>query len=255
MRVKIPTPLHGWRQFIGEVGVIVLGVLIALTAQQIAQSINDRNELHEAENAMRVELRDDNLPQAFVRAAIYQCYAAQLDAIEEAVASGDRARFERLAKAYNPILRTWDDQAWQTALASQVLVPAGSKRVTDWSLAYIGIPILRQTSNQESDTLPSLWARLDGQGAISPDQRQRLFQVIAQLRMSNQEMAVGSLLFMTKQKRRGLSLPPQRRNELLKETRETYGTCVREPETEHVDLNSQISFATNVPVRKPAETR
>ena len=252
MPVRIPTPLHGWRQFIGEVGVIVLGVLIALTAQQIAQSINDRGELHEAEDAMRSELRDDNLPQAFIRAAVYPCYSGQLDAIEEAVASGDRAGFAKLATAYNPVFRTWDDEAWQTALASQVLVPAGSKRVTDWSLAYIGIPILKDTSNQESDTLPSLWARLDGQGAISSDQRQRLFQVIARLRLLNQKMAVSSLLFITKQGRRGLVLQPQRRDELLKEARESYGSCVREPETEHVDLSSQISFATNVSVQEPS---
>jgi hypothetical protein len=200
---------------------------------------------------MRVELRDDNLPQAFVRAAVYACYSAQLDAIEDAVAAGDWDEFTKLAKAYNPILRTWDDQAWQTALASQVLVPAGSKRVTDWSLAYIGVPILREAANQESDLLPSLWARLDGEGSIPSDQRQRLFQVLSQLRVSNQKMAVASLLFMTKQSKRGLFLQPQRRDELLKDARETYGACVREPETEHIDLSSQISFATNAPVKEP----
>ena len=30
MRVSMPKPLHGWREFAGEVGIIVLGVLIAL---------------------------------------------------------------------------------------------------------------------------------------------------------------------------------------------------------------------------------
>lgn len=38
IRFRIPTPLHGWREFAGEVGVIVLGVLIALGAQQAAMS-------------------------------------------------------------------------------------------------------------------------------------------------------------------------------------------------------------------------
>jgi hypothetical protein len=32
-------PLHGWRVFAGEVGVIVLGVLLALGAQQLAEKI------------------------------------------------------------------------------------------------------------------------------------------------------------------------------------------------------------------------
>ena len=37
--MKVPSPLNGWRVFWGEVGVIVLGVLIALGAQQIAENI------------------------------------------------------------------------------------------------------------------------------------------------------------------------------------------------------------------------
>ena len=32
-------PLRGWREFSGEVGIIVLGVLIALGAQQVVQDI------------------------------------------------------------------------------------------------------------------------------------------------------------------------------------------------------------------------
>ena len=30
MSIHIPKPLHGWREFVGEVGIIVIGVLIAL---------------------------------------------------------------------------------------------------------------------------------------------------------------------------------------------------------------------------------
>jgi len=30
MHFRLPKPLHGWREFAGEVGIIVIGVLIAL---------------------------------------------------------------------------------------------------------------------------------------------------------------------------------------------------------------------------------
>ena len=36
---QLPKPLHGWRALFGEVGVIVLGVLIALGAQQFARRL------------------------------------------------------------------------------------------------------------------------------------------------------------------------------------------------------------------------
>ena len=37
MHVHLPKPLHGWREFTGEVGIIVLGVLIALGAEQVVE--------------------------------------------------------------------------------------------------------------------------------------------------------------------------------------------------------------------------
>jgi len=36
MHIPLPKPLHGWRAFVGEVGIIVLGVLIALAFGQLA---------------------------------------------------------------------------------------------------------------------------------------------------------------------------------------------------------------------------
>lgn len=40
-------PLDGWRAFAGEVGVVVLGVLLALGAQQIVEDIQMRSEVRE----------------------------------------------------------------------------------------------------------------------------------------------------------------------------------------------------------------
>lgn len=56
MHFHLPKPLHGWRAFIGEVGVVVLGVLIALLAQQLVQSLNERAAAQEARRNIRAEL-------------------------------------------------------------------------------------------------------------------------------------------------------------------------------------------------------
>lgn len=45
--MKFPRPLHGWRIFAGEVGVIVLGVLLALGAQQAVEEIQIRSDVRE----------------------------------------------------------------------------------------------------------------------------------------------------------------------------------------------------------------
>jgi len=59
MRFSLPKPLHGWREFVGEVGIIVLGVLIALGAEQVVETINTHRRIRETRTALDVELARD----------------------------------------------------------------------------------------------------------------------------------------------------------------------------------------------------
>ena len=56
MRLKLPKPSHGWRDFAGEVGVIVLGVLIALGAQQIVDMWQWRQKVTVVRQSIMAEL-------------------------------------------------------------------------------------------------------------------------------------------------------------------------------------------------------
>ena len=246
MEVHLPKPLHGWREFAGEVGIIVIGVLIALGAEQVAAYFHQRAELREAEEAMTSELQDDDLPQAYTRAAVYNCYESQLDAIENAVSSGDRAKTTALAKAYKPVFRTWDDQAWKAAVASQVLAEAGAKRTIDWSSGYILIPLLSEIAQQESDALSRLWANLSGQGPLSAEQQDRLFEIISNLRVINGAMNISSLVFMKMVGERGLMLTPERERALMVEARDKYGPCVTVPNVGVLNTASQLSYVNGM---------
>lgn len=68
----IPKPLHGWREFAGEVGIIVLGVLIALGAEQVVQELHERTIANEAREEIRGELAR-NLAYLRTRAATQAC--------------------------------------------------------------------------------------------------------------------------------------------------------------------------------------
>jgi hypothetical protein len=59
MHVHLPKPLHGWRAFVGEVGIIVVGVLIALAAQQVVESVHDRHVAEQARENVRAEAAMD----------------------------------------------------------------------------------------------------------------------------------------------------------------------------------------------------
>lgn len=55
MRFHLPKPLHGWREFIGEVGIIVLGVLLALGAGQVLETVHEQSIAAEARENIRAE--------------------------------------------------------------------------------------------------------------------------------------------------------------------------------------------------------
>jgi hypothetical protein len=68
MHFHLPKPLHGWRQFVGEVEIILIGVLIALGAKQFAQFVRDRAQVRHGEKAL-----SDNFGR-------FVTYTAELDA-------------------------------------------------------------------------------------------------------------------------------------------------------------------------------
>ena len=59
MHVHLPKPLHGWREFAGEVGIIVFGVLIALGAEQAIEAIHWHRQVSEFRQTVDAELGDD----------------------------------------------------------------------------------------------------------------------------------------------------------------------------------------------------
>jgi hypothetical protein len=81
MNFHVPKPLHGWREFAGEVGIIVIGVLIALGAQQIVQDFQQRSDASEARLAVRGEL-EVNMSRLASRAAQKHCVEQRMEEIQ-----------------------------------------------------------------------------------------------------------------------------------------------------------------------------
>ena len=56
MHFHLPKPLHGWREFVGEIAIIVIGVLIALGAEYLIEQWHWHEKAEIAEGAFREEL-------------------------------------------------------------------------------------------------------------------------------------------------------------------------------------------------------
>ncbi len=120
MHFHVPKPLHGWREFAGEVGIIVLGVLIALAAEALVEDWRWHTKLQRAEDAMRLELGNDDGPQAYGRLAVAPCLEQRIDRIFHAVGRVPTAELRSWVDDYAPPTRTWDNEAWKAVLASDV---------------------------------------------------------------------------------------------------------------------------------------
>ncbi len=95
MQLHFPKPLHGWREFAGEVGVIVLGVLIALAAQQVAQSFQWRGDVADLRASIRAEM-NRNLFTYPVRTKQKTCINARLDELQRWLEGWRAGRPQRL---------------------------------------------------------------------------------------------------------------------------------------------------------------
>ena len=56
LRLRFLRPVHGWHGFVTELAIVVLGILIALTAQQAVDAWHWRGEVSEFRLAMDDEL-------------------------------------------------------------------------------------------------------------------------------------------------------------------------------------------------------
>ena len=91
MHAQLLKPLHGWRAFAGEVGIIVFGVLIALGAQQVVETIQGNAQGREFRQAVDNELAYD-LGSYKQRLMLTPCVRARLAEIDLVIAGDLAAR-------------------------------------------------------------------------------------------------------------------------------------------------------------------
>jgi len=80
MDIRQPKPIHGWLDFVKEVGIIVLGVSIALAAEQGVERWRENRQYREARSAIRDEL-NLNIMNIKRRGDWAPCTARRLDEV------------------------------------------------------------------------------------------------------------------------------------------------------------------------------
>jgi hypothetical protein len=184
MHFRLPRPLHGWRAFLGEVGVIVIGVLIALAAQQAAESWNWRNDVAEARTALRVEIA---IATADVRAriALSRCVTRRANDLEHWLESYRRHDAgSPIGAIGRPPANPPIDQAWQTLKASPAAMHIPTQERLAYSQLYARLQTIREIESAEREAWLQLQDFQDAPG-LDPASAMKLRGLIARIRQAN----------------------------------------------------------------------
>lgn len=88
MHVHKVKPAHGWKEFLNEILIIVIGVLIALGLEQFAEEMHWRNKVSDAEERLKTEATA-NFSYDAEQVIVTPCILAQLDHIRNHLVSAE----------------------------------------------------------------------------------------------------------------------------------------------------------------------
>jgi hypothetical protein len=226
MRLNLPKPLHGWRAFFGEVGIIVLGVLLALAAQQVVEMVQWHQTVLNSETAMSEELSEDDGAQAEARVELSPCFASELEKLERALVDQRDGGGAFVSPGMTaPPFRTWDNEAWTAAVSSDATSHMSTAQMSRWSAAYVFIPEMNEATRRES----SDWADLDRIRLLrrrpSETEREAMLTAIGRARHDNDLLTTISKYFLHWSRQAGVSVPHSATQQELSKQRKEMSRC------------------------------
>ena len=168
MHFHLPKPLHGWRAFVGEVGIIVIGVLIALGAEQMVEWVHWRNQVADARRALDREVAYD-LGAVEKRQQEAPCIDRRLREIRSLLAgSTSGLRSGSRPPLGQPQLWRPRTDVWQAAVAGQAAEHMPLATRLGYADLYGGFQWFAQKAEDETDAW-SVLAELDDPGTLGPE--------------------------------------------------------------------------------------
>jgi hypothetical protein len=143
MEIHKPKSLHGWGEFLYEILIIVIGVLIALGLEQFVDALHWRYKVAQAEQNMRIEITRDRT-NAAQYAILASCADAYLDRMQSDLLRHDAADLTRLYKLGEPFVsEAWTATAWDAAVASQIGDHMDTNRFLNYAEAFRRAMLMR----------------------------------------------------------------------------------------------------------------
>lgn len=243
MHLHLPKPLHGWREFAGEVGIIVVGVLIALGAEQLVLDWQWRSDVRAADQRMSEEINFD-VALAYERHAIDLCLRPRLAELRDqllkndATWPGSRTNLASdLFKSDFPAVyrtpgRPWKQASWLIAQNGGVVGHFRPDRALQLAGMFDTVAILKQYQSEEENASETL-GDLAFAGPITSAERRSNLKVVARLDALDVHILYAGQLLIHEARQAGIHADPLLIKQLLDQQRAYRGACVRDPDSTH----------------------
>ena len=203
MHIHLPKPLHGWRAFVGEVGIIVIGVLIALGAEQMVEWVHWRNQVADARRALDREVAYD-LGAVEKRQQEAPCIDRRLREIRSLLAgSTSGLRSGSRPPLGQPQLWRPRTDVWQAAIAGQAAEHMPLATRLGYAGLYGGFQWFAQKAEDETDAW-SVLAELDDPGTLGPEDLASVRQARSRAQVAADKMSANLPRIITAGARLGI---------------------------------------------------
>lgn len=194
MRFNLPKPQNGWSEFAWQVCIVVIGVLTALGAEQIVETLHWQAQARETETVLEAEIQDSANAVA-ERIAVNQCLRNQLGNLRKASDATAPSRFTPPADVrrvfpdlYATPWRAWAQGGWGSATASGVLNRLPTERLYAYAQVYKAIEDMDGIVRRERETKSGLSLILARE--MSPEQSGTVLMALTDLDRARADMLV-----------------------------------------------------------------
>ena len=226
MDIHKPKPWHGVREFLKEFGTIVLGVLVALGAEQAVEWLHWRHQVDLAEESIQPEVTA-NLLNAYERVVSMGCVQNRIALLKDALLqpgpdwraaafvvalpNQNNSINGSFAASPMPLVvqssnTTWSDGAWSAAVASGVPLHMRPDRVRAYTSLYQRFQGLRDLRTQEKENSATL-SVLAFDRPLGAADRSHYLDVLATVNYANRMMGLSASTVVKQAADAGIRIP------------------------------------------------
>ena len=205
MEIHKPKPVHNWREFLTEVGVVVLGICIALTGEQAIEWLHWRNQVQDAREVIATEMAW-NLEGAIRRMRTVRCSEQRLDSLAKILDQASRSgSLPPLGYIGAPPPWRWRSGAWESVVASQTATHFERQQLADYSDIYKIVEREQDNYLQEVAAWSDLSTMVGPGRRLDPASEAQLRSALSRARVIGRNMAANSMFMVAGVRKMGLS--------------------------------------------------